>query len=133
MARGSNLSDVAKFLQFILLKKSYFQYYLNILGKAADCELGPFQLIPYSQKEPATKFSDFGDRNIWIKDCSLKKDKDKLVLVKFPNATEMEFQWLDQSYVDLGVSNKVLYFKVRKCIHSCFSLAKFKNSLFFFF
>jgi hypothetical protein len=66
-----------------------------------------------------------------MKSCSLKKDKP--VLVKFPNATEMELQWLDQSYVDLNVSKKVLYFKVRKCIHSCVFLTKFKISLFFLF
>jgi hypothetical protein len=99
---------------------------------AADCLLGPFQLIPHSQEEPATKFSDFGNPHIMMKSCFLKKGK--LVLVKFPeNAKEVELQWLDQSYVDFNVSKKVLYFKVRKCIHSCFSLTKFKISLFFFF
>ncbi|CAB4026456.1 Hypothetical predicted protein, partial [Paramuricea clavata] len=86
------------------------------VGKTADCVLGPFQLIPHSQKEQATKFSDFGEPKIVIKNCSLPTNG-KPVLVKFPdNATEMELQWLDQSYVDLNVSNKVLYFKWKKSV-----------------
>ena len=63
----------------------------NILGRNADCLLGLFQLIPHSQKEPATKFSDIGNSDFVMKSCSLKEGKP--VLAKFPdNATEMEWR-----------------------------------------
>ena len=36
-------------------------------------------------------------------------------MVKFPdNTTELEQQWLDESYIDLMVFNNTLQFKVRK-------------------
>jgi hypothetical protein len=64
-----------------------------------------------------------------MKSCTLTK-----ALAKFPdNAREMELLWLDKSYVDLNVSNKDIYIKVRKYIDLCLSLTMFKISLFFSF
>jgi hypothetical protein len=93
-------------------RQSYFKLYLNI-GGSKNCALGPFQLIPHSLNESAIKFSDNDNDNpnlARMKSCSLRK-----VLAKFPdNATEMELELLDESYVDLNVSNKDIFFKVRK-------------------
>ena len=72
--------------------------------------MGPFRLISYNTNKPVRKFFDKDNPTVVMKSCSLRK-----VLVKFPDkAAEMELQWLDESYVDLDVSNNDLYFKVRK-------------------
>lgn len=72
--------------------------------------MGPFQLIPYSHNTPPEKFTDLQNRNKPLTSCTLQK-----VLVKFPdNVTEVEQDWLNESYVDLTISDKRLYFKVRK-------------------
>ena len=79
------------------------------IGGYVYCALGPFQPIPYTPNEPATKFTDQQQPNRALTSCSLLKAR-----VKFPdNLTEMELQWLDESYVDLTVLNKELHFKVR--------------------
>lgn len=60
--------------------------------------------------ETATKFSDIDNQKLLMNSCTLTK-----ALEKFPdNAREMKLQWLDQSYVDLNVSNNNMYFKVSK-------------------
>jgi hypothetical protein len=84
--------------------------FLILLGGSKNCLLRPFQLIPYDQMETATKFSDIDNKKLLMKSCTLTK-----ALEKFPdNAREMKLQWLDQSYVDLNVSNNNMYFKVSK-------------------
>ena len=78
------------------------------IGVSGNCVLGPFQAIPYTPNEPATKFTDQQQPNRALTSCSLWK-----ALLKFPdNVTEMELQWLDESYVNLTVLNKELHFKV---------------------
>ena len=87
------------------------------IGGYGNCELGPLQLIPYTPNEPATKFTDQQQPNRALTSCSLQKAR-----VKFPdNVTEMELQWLDESYVDLTVLNKTLHFKVRTHTMTVFS------------
>ena len=82
---------------------------LNI-GGSKNCALGPFQFLPYKKNEPARKFFVKDNPTVVMKNCSLRK-----VLIKFPEkAREMELPWLDESYVDLNVSNNVMYVKVRK-------------------
>ena len=86
-----------------------FVFYLNI-GGYDSCELGPFQLIPYSYNTPAAQFTDEQSSNKAITSCSLRKS-----MVKFPdNTTELQQRWLDKSYIDLMVFNNTLQFKVRK-------------------
>ena len=83
--------------------------YIIVIGVSVSCQFGPFQLIPYTPNEQATKFTDQQQPNRALTSCSLRKAR-----VKFPdNLTEMELQWLDESYVDLTVLNKALHFKVR--------------------
>lgn len=81
---------------------------LNI-GRYVSCTLGPFQLISYSVKDAAAKFY-IDRRDLNLSFCLLSK-----ALAKFPdNATEIELQWLNESYVDLEVLNKTIHLKVRK-------------------
>ena len=107
--------------------ESYFKFYLNI-GGSKNCTLGPFQLISYNQNKPSNKFSGSDNQRQRMESCSLLY----LPQAKFPNnATEIKLQQFDKSdYVDLNVFNNDLYFKVRKCIHSYFSLAMFKIGFF---
>ncbi|CAB4042024.1 Hypothetical predicted protein, partial [Paramuricea clavata] len=73
---------------------------------ATVCPFKPFQVIPYSPKDQAIQFS-YDIRNTIFQQCSLEK-----ALAKFPeNNTEMELQWLNESYINLTVSSKILYFK----------------------
>ncbi len=96
----------------------FFIFYLNI-GFRASCTFGPFQLIPFSNEEPATQFNQ---RNTF-QNCFFLR-----ITVKFPNnIKEMELQWLDESYVDLTISNKILYFKVWKSTVNLFSLTMLKK------
>ena len=72
-----------------------------------SCEFRPFQLIQYSHQDPATRFSN---PNVALTSCSLTK-----ALAKFPdNLAGIDLPWLDESYVDLKVSNEKLDFKVWK-------------------
>ncbi|CAB4033804.1 Hypothetical predicted protein, partial [Paramuricea clavata] len=74
----------------------------------SSCVFRPFQVLPHSHKDPATTFLHTQQ----IFSCSLTKAQ-----AKFPdNATEIELQWLNESYVDLNVSNNNLYFKWRKSV-----------------
>ncbi len=131
--RGSNYNLRKNQFHIILIMTSFetvsmtcFNCYIYIyiyIGTNSDCLFKPFQVIPSSRNDPVTIFSNSGQ----VFNCSLKK-----ALAKFPdNATKMELQWLNESYVDLNVSNNDMYFKVRKSTHLLFSLTMFKiNSLF---
>ena len=80
------------------------------IGGFLQCQLGPFQPISYSHNEPATKFIDQQQPTRVLTNCSLLK-----ALVKFPHKVEFkELRWLNNSYVDLTVLNKTLYFKVKR-------------------
>ena len=93
-------------------------------GGYDNCELGPFQPIPYTPNTPITTFTyqqqppNQQQLPEAQTNCSLRK-----ALVKFPDKiTEMEVQWLDESYVDLTVLNKTLHFKARRLLdvgHFC--------------
>ena len=78
----------------------------------STCDLGPFQVIPYSHNDVVTqvKFSRRSEKILEY--CSLPKPiKSK---VKFPNSSkEMEILWLNKSFVNLTVSGNTLFFKVR--------------------
>ena len=79
------------------------------------CDLGPFQVIPYSHNDVVTqvKFSSRSEKI--LRYCSLSKQTKSTV--KFPNSSkEMEMQWLNNSYVNLTVSGNTLFFKVGKFI-----------------
>ncbi|CAB4038763.1 Hypothetical predicted protein [Paramuricea clavata] len=81
-------------------------------GSFNYCALGPFKLISYKRGESARKFSDIDNPKVVMNSCSLRHTQ-----VKFPdNATEMEQQWLDESYVDLNVSNNAIYFKWKRSV-----------------
>ena len=72
-----------------------------------SCSLGPFQLVPYSNDEPATQFKDLNNNRLF-QSCSLVKPWSK-----FPNQTlNIDLTWLNESYVNLTVLNGTLYFKV---------------------
>ena len=74
----------------------------------SQCKFTPFQVIPYNHEGPVTKFSHHDQ----VFNCSLKK-----ALVKFPhNATEVELQWLNESYVDLSIKNNTMHFKWRRSV-----------------
>ncbi|CAB4044499.1 Hypothetical predicted protein [Paramuricea clavata] len=69
------------------------------------CSFKPFQVIPHSPKDEAIQFS-YDLRNTIFQKCSLEK-----AVAKFPdNVAEMDLQWLNESYIDLTVSSKTLYF-----------------------
>ena len=112
----SDLSILQNFFSLIYPKsQSYSKLYLTI-GGSENCAFGPFQLLPYSQNEPARKFNGSDDQR--MESCYLLY----LPQAKFPNnATEIELQRFDKSHVDLNVSNNDLYFKVRinVFIHIC--------------
>ena len=75
-------------------------------GLGVHCGFTPFQLIPYTHSEPATEFTQTNK----MTSCSL--DKSRKPQAKFPNITNnTELQWLDDSYVQFSVSNKILSFK----------------------
>jgi hypothetical protein len=80
------------------------------------CPFIPFQIIPYSHKEPETEFSFFWENSVLLK-CYLRN-----VLAKFPdNATDIELPWLSKSYIKLTVLKRTLYFKVSEGFFSLFS------------
>lgn len=81
------------------------------------CEFGPFQVIPYLHDTPVSEFEIV---NKTFSHCNLSEMiKFK---VKFPdNATEIEMEWLNKSYVDLTVSGNKLNFKVSE-ISFCISV-----------
>ncbi|CAB4043521.1 Hypothetical predicted protein, partial [Paramuricea clavata] len=82
------------------------------VGGSENCALGPFRLIPYNKNEPTRKFFDINNPTVVMKSCSLRE-----ILVKFPdNATEMELEWLDESYVDLNVLSDNIYFKWKRSV-----------------
>ncbi|CAB4029514.1 Hypothetical predicted protein [Paramuricea clavata] len=78
----------------------------------AFCPFSPFQVIPYGNNDPATKFTH-DDPNVELKSCSLRK-----AWAKFPDSvTETELpEWLDETYVDLKVSSNILHFRWRKTV-----------------
>ncbi|CAB3994031.1 Hypothetical predicted protein [Paramuricea clavata] len=88
--------------------------FINIRFRNAPafCPFSPFQVIPYSNHDPATKFTH-GDPNVELKSCSLRK-----AWAEFPdNATEMELpEWLDETYVDLKVTSNILRFKWKRSV-----------------
>ena len=95
------------------------------------CEFGPFQVIPYLHD---SLVSEFEIVNKTFSHCYLsERIKFK---VKYPdNATEIEMEWLNKSYVDLTVSGNKLHFKVRKIsfyISVCYFFTCFKTSTFNF-
>ena len=103
---------------FLLLFNSFIVInliYILLAGGYDNCVLGPFQPIPYTTNIPVTTFTyqeqppNQQQLTETSTNCSLRK-----ALVKFPDkTTEIELQWLDESYVDLTVLNKTLHFKVR--------------------
>ncbi|CAB4004021.1 Hypothetical predicted protein [Paramuricea clavata] len=84
------------------------------VGSLNHCVFAPFQLIPPSHQDPATKFSDIDNPRALFRNCSLKK-----ALAKFlSNTTETKLQWLNNSYVDLTVFNATLEFKWKRSVPS---------------
>ena len=85
-------------------------YHLNT-GTIDRCEFGPFQLISHSSEDPATKFTNLNDSTKVVAPCVLWR---ATVTVKFPDQVrEAKLLWLNDSYYDLTVLNKMLLFKVR--------------------
>ncbi|CAB4028803.1 Hypothetical predicted protein, partial [Paramuricea clavata] len=80
------------------------------IGRNLNCAFRPFQLIPYSHQDPATSFSD---TNLDVlTSCSLTK-----AVTKFPdNPNYIDQPWLNESYVDLKISNEKLDFKWKKSV-----------------
>ena len=98
-----------KLFTSVLYVHMFHMIYVNI-GGFLQCHLGPFQPISYSHNEPATKFINQQKPTRALTNCSLLK-----AVVKFPHKVKFkELRWLDESYVDLTVLNKTLYFKVRR-------------------
>ncbi|CAB4004024.1 Hypothetical predicted protein, partial [Paramuricea clavata] len=86
------------------------------VGSRNHCVFGPFQLIPNSHQDSTTKFRDIDNPKVVFKSCALPK-----AWVKFPdmyNATDMELQWFNESYVDLTVFNATLDFKWKRSVPS---------------
>ena len=74
-----------------------------------DCMFKPFQVLQYSHTHGATNFSQNEQLGLG---CSAEK-----ILVKFPdNATEVELQWLNESYFNISVSGKDLLFKWKRSV-----------------
>ena len=81
---------------------------IRIGAETLDCMFKPFQVLQYSQTHGATNFSQNEQLGLG---CSAEK-----ILVKFPdNATEVELQWLNESY-DISVSGKDLFFKWKRSV-----------------
>ena len=78
-----------------------------LTGNAGNhCDFSPFQVIPYNHNDSATNFTF--ESNDTLQKCVLEN-----VLVKYPNnCEEMELEYLNESYVNLNISNNTLYFKV---------------------
>ena len=66
-------------------------------------------MLPYSPEDLAAKFVDQQVSSRALTSCALR-----YAMIKFPdNVIGTKLDWLNKSYVDLGVSNKTLHFKVR--------------------
>ncbi|XP_028407909.1 uncharacterized protein LOC114530540 [Dendronephthya gigantea] len=73
------------------------------------CPFNPFKKIPYIDNGPAVKFN-YEDSKVVVKSCSFKK-----AWITFPGQNRKdELPWLNESFVDLKVSSKSLYFKWKK-------------------
>lgn len=80
---------------------------INRVSDSNFCPFNPFQIIPYTDNGPATKFK-YENPNVVLKSCSFRK-----AWAKFPhNRDKKELLWLNESFVDLEVSSKSLYLKV---------------------
>ena len=85
-------------------------YYFSNAGAIDSCEFGPFQLIPYSSKDAARQFINLRNSTKAVGSCFLWS-----AAAKFPDkVTEAHLLWLNESYIDLTVLNKILLFKVRR-------------------
>ena len=79
----------------------------ELLGKD-KCQFNTSRAIPYTQNS-TMKFSYTGP-NVELKNCSLKD-----AWSKTPNTTtKVKLEWMNESHVDLNVSNSNLYLKVNE-------------------
>jgi hypothetical protein len=81
--------------------------FICLTGNAGNhCDFSLFQVIPYNHNDSATNFTF--ESSDTLQKCVLEN-----VLVKYPNnCKEMELEYLNESHVNLNISNNTLYFKV---------------------